>query len=402
MFAVALSQSFTTATLIWSGLVSLQLLLVTADYEVFTAGSVWKFDDSGQDLISSGFHTLGFLDDNFKSGPTPIGYGATTFPTIASFGSDPLAKPITTYFRKSFQVLDELSTTANLTVSVNYAHGVRCFLNGDNLFRKNLPVTTLTSLTTANSAISKPTVLAQYSIIPVFSKLKLGLNVVACDVHLFSPASSVMRFDMGLIAGGVPPPSPSPSVSPTISDTPTRTPSQSRGASASRTSSPSMSPPAACSCDCRTLTCCDSTQTNACLSGRDSSSKGSKSASSGSNGGAVAAGILVPLIVIGIGYGYYRYRSHKKTLVTKKIDWKTPASMTNTDIDPFSIVSNPLDSAGKAKRNSPTISREDLINELRTIRLDGFGGVSTQRVSSQRVPRRSSKKKNRRSRRYSS
>jgi hypothetical protein len=379
----------------WSVLASHYLLLVTADYEVIPTGSVWKYSDSGEDLISAGYQALTYSEDNFKSGTAPIGYGTTTFPTIASFGPDPAAKFITTYFRKAFNVFDDLSTTADLTVSVNYAHGVRCYLNGVEVFRKNMPVTTLTSLSTANSALSKPTVLAQYSVIPVFSKLKLGLNVIACDVHLFSPASSMMRFDLRLVAAGVPAPSSSPSFSPSPSLSSARTPSQSTGASVIAPRSPSSSvTPSPCSCDCGTLNCCSASQVDSCMLGREGSPtrNASNSSSKGSNGGAVAAGILVPLIVLGVGYGFYRRRRHRHTLATQKIDWKTsvgavacPSIERNAVLDedpPLAIGSN-----------SPKLSRADLIKELSTIRLDGSGGVSTQRLATPHVPQHSSKKK---------
>src|SRR5262245_23385116 len=68
-------------------------------------GSAWRYRDDGSDQ-GTAWRTPAFSDTAWKMGPAQLGYGDGDEATVVSFGGNPSARFITTYFRRSFVVTD--------------------------------------------------------------------------------------------------------------------------------------------------------------------------------------------------------------------------------------------------------------------------------------------------------
>lgn len=359
------------------------LQFAAADYALIPTGSAWKYDDSGNDDISAGYQSLTFDDSGWPSGSGPLGYGYADVITTLLYGSSSTAKYMTTYFRKTVNVYDYNSTQATANISVQAVHGARCFLNAVEVTRKNLPnLAVLTTNTSASSAVTKPTVALAYSGGVLSVPLLLGANVFACDVHLFTTASSSMRFDAQVWVLGVDPPSPTPTVSktPAKSSSTSKTPSNSQTpypAYGTATASPTRSGAVVgCSCACSSGFCCTDAQLSSCSGSGSSTTPSSSGGGGGTNGSAVAAGILVPLIVIGGGYIAYRNRAAlalRATALRARVQ-----ALRGKGGGEGAAAAQPPTSPGATSPSSEgspgaKLSRTELVSEIHSIRIDGFG-----------------------------
>ncbi|MEZ5329974.1 MAG: CotH kinase family protein [Verrucomicrobiales bacterium] len=87
---------------IFSGGVISNIVINASDGDA--PGSIWKFHDSGADLSDSGWNDPGYDDSEWQAGPSELGYGDRDEETTVSFGDDAGQKPITTWFRHSFDL----------------------------------------------------------------------------------------------------------------------------------------------------------------------------------------------------------------------------------------------------------------------------------------------------------
>jgi hypothetical protein len=165
-------------------------------------GATWKYLDTG---INAGtvWRDNAYDDSSWPSGPAELGFGDGDEATIVSYGPDPNAKYITTYFRHAFNVTDPSSfATLNMWMLRDDA-GV-AYVNGAEIFRSpNLPTGTITSSTlstgaTAENAIDTATVGA--------SVLRTGANVAAVEIHQQALNSSDLSFNFELIGVAPAPP----------------------------------------------------------------------------------------------------------------------------------------------------------------------------------------------------
>lgn len=171
-------------------------------------GSVWKYSDQGLDL-GTNWSQPGFDDSTWSQGAGRLGYNIVGITTTVGYGPDSTNKYITTYFRHAFVVPDNVSYT-NLSVRLNRADGAVVWLNGQELYHVNLPAGPSTYLTRATAFVNEvgddpntyfPTNLPTAS-------LPAGTNVIAVEIHKFSPSSAGITFDLELFGNGVslPPP----------------------------------------------------------------------------------------------------------------------------------------------------------------------------------------------------
>jgi lysophospholipase L1-like esterase len=170
-------------------------------------GDSWKFSDTGQDLGISWTQTA-YDDTAWNTGGARFGYGDLDIVTTNSYGLDPANKFVTTYFRRSFIVPRNMAVT-NLNFRLARADGAAVWLNGQELFRTNLPSgpiaytnLALRTMTGFTSHIYYPTSIA------VTNSL-IGTNQLAVELHLGAVTNAAAGFDMELFASGtlIPPPS---------------------------------------------------------------------------------------------------------------------------------------------------------------------------------------------------
>ncbi len=157
------------------------------------SNSVWKYFDTGADL-GTGWIAPSFDDSAWASGPGQLGYGDGDEATLVSFGPDPSNKFITTYFRQSVTVANP-AQYAVVSMRVQRDDGVIVYLNGQEVFRDNLPAVGVNFLTTSTTSAGDDGRGWLPNIINVpLNFLVPGQNVLAAEIHQQSPTSSDITF----------------------------------------------------------------------------------------------------------------------------------------------------------------------------------------------------------------
>src|SRR6185503_1685591 len=146
---------------------------------IVATNAVWKYLDNGSNP-GAGWTGGGFNDSSWDSGPGPLGYGDGDEATVVKFGPDPDNRYITTYFRHGFNLPDP-SIYAVLLLAVRRDDGVVVYLNGQEVFRSNLPNGTIATNTLATSASDDGDTPQRITVNPAL--LEAGANVIAAEIH---------------------------------------------------------------------------------------------------------------------------------------------------------------------------------------------------------------------------
>lgn len=158
-------------------------------------GGPWRYLDSGTEPAPSWTTTI-YDDSSWKLGRGQFGYGDDDEATRVEFGPDPVSKHITTYFRHGFLVhspADYIMLDLQMVVD----DGAVVYLNGEEIYRYNLPEGKLTSQTLATDVVETDQLVGTRI---SGLKLKEGLNLLAVEVHQQLPFSSDLSFDLSLTA----------------------------------------------------------------------------------------------------------------------------------------------------------------------------------------------------------
>ncbi len=172
--------------------------IINGQTTIFNTGSSWKYNDSGTDLGTS-WKSTSYSDAAWSSGNAILGYGtinAGTINTTISYGSDANNKYPTYYFRKTFSY----STTGNETyykVTALIDDGAVFYVNGTEVYRKNMPSGTISYNTWASGAGDEDN---YFTFTIPKSAINNGSNVFAVEVHQRSGSSSDVGIDVGLEA----------------------------------------------------------------------------------------------------------------------------------------------------------------------------------------------------------
>src|SRR5215210_176600 len=151
----------------------------SAQTNLILSGSTWKYLDNGSDQ-GAAWKGTSYNDENWKTGNGKFGYGIKDAATIVSYGSSARKKYITTYFRKSFSITDT-NTYAYYTAGVKRDDGVAVYVNGQEVYRNNLPTGTLSYNTLASIARDDGTAVQIFNI--KGSAFVSGTNVLAVEIH---------------------------------------------------------------------------------------------------------------------------------------------------------------------------------------------------------------------------
>lgn len=174
--------------LLLGGNVSAQILVPT--------GSVWSYLDDGSDQ-GVAWRAPDFPDSGWDSGPAQLGYGDGDETTIVGYGLSSSEKHITTYFRHTFQVVDP-GAVASMTLEVLRDDGAIVYLNGNEVFRSNMPSGPVDFETPAVVPVAGAAEDAFFSAYLSAALLQPGENVLAVEIHQSSPTSSDISFDLSL------------------------------------------------------------------------------------------------------------------------------------------------------------------------------------------------------------
>jgi hypothetical protein len=176
--------------------------LAKADQTIFGLNTSWKYLDNGSNQ-GTAWQQPSFNDAAWASGNAELGYGDGDETTTVSYGPDAANKYVTTYFRKTFTIVN-VSNFTGFQIGVKRDDGVVVYVNGVEVWRDNISgVVNYTTLADADASDDGNTVLT--AIIPA-SYFVNGDNVVAVEMHQFVANSSDLSFSMSLTGmEGLPP-----------------------------------------------------------------------------------------------------------------------------------------------------------------------------------------------------
>ena len=160
-------------------------------------GSNWKYLDDGSDQGAAWQGTT-FDDTTWSAGNAQLGYGDGDEVTVVSYGGNPAAKHITTYFRHAFAVPDP-SAYETLTLELLRDDGAVVYLNGVELVRSTMPAGAIDFTTLASWTIDGAGETTFYTSNHDASPLVAGTNVVAVEIHQASAEDPDISFDLCLV-----------------------------------------------------------------------------------------------------------------------------------------------------------------------------------------------------------
>ncbi len=162
--------------------------------QMITKGDTWKYFDQGS-LPASNWQVENFNDGIWQQGVAELGYGDGDEATVVSYGPNIGDKFITTYFRKTFTVLDTVNLS-DLSASVRMDDGAVVYLNGIEVYRSNMPGGVIGYSTLAMQSVLSETAFNPFVIVK--GLVKPGQNVIAVEIHQNVINSSDISFDFDL------------------------------------------------------------------------------------------------------------------------------------------------------------------------------------------------------------
>jgi hypothetical protein len=160
------------------------------------ARSTWRYLDNGSNQ-GTAWRQPEFNYATWAAGPAELGYGDSDEATRVSFGPNEAAKYVTTYFRHTFQATN-VGAFENLSLGLLVDDGAVVYLNGQEVYRTNMPAGAIGYQTYAATAFVDPreSSFNEATISPTL--LVPGTNVIAVEVHQATADSSDLSFDLDL------------------------------------------------------------------------------------------------------------------------------------------------------------------------------------------------------------
>lgn len=163
---------------------------------VIATGSIWKYLDNGSNA-GTAWRAPNFNDASWASGPAKLGYGEGDESTTVSYGSNSADKYITTYFRNTFNIADP-SAIDYLELNLLRDDGAIVYINGEEVFRSNMPEGECTYLTNSSTIVSGGNESTYFTGTVSANVLVAGTNVIAVEIHQRDSSSSDLGFDLSL------------------------------------------------------------------------------------------------------------------------------------------------------------------------------------------------------------
>lgn len=168
----------------------------TVPTSLIALGSSWRYLDNGSNQ-GTAWRGTSFSDTGWKTGNAELGYGDGGEATVVSYGSNSSQKYITTYFRKVFSVADK-NAYSGLKLELLRDDGAVVYINGQEVYRTNMPGGTIAYTTRASTAISG-TGETTFQVVNLgTAALVNGTNVIAVEIHQSDPTSSDISFNLKL------------------------------------------------------------------------------------------------------------------------------------------------------------------------------------------------------------
>jgi hypothetical protein len=156
-------------------------------------GATWRYWDR-REAPDAAWPEPTFDDAAWPQGAAPLGYGDPSA-TVLDFGADEGNKPITAWFRATF---DAPVTVEAPTLTLRVDDGAAVWLDGALAAQFNLPAPPWAADTLALSSVSGGAELAPltYTLGPIAA----GTHTLAVEVHQSDPGSSDLMLELGLAA----------------------------------------------------------------------------------------------------------------------------------------------------------------------------------------------------------
>ena len=161
------------------------------------SGDVWRYDDQGIGL-GTAWRGTNFNDSTWASGPAQLGYGQGDERTVVSYGFDDFEKNVTTYFRKQFT---RPSAVTNLAMRLCFTDGVAVYLNGTEIFRRNLATNAPFGELATGSNTERQNFWTSIPVTP--SLLRAGTNTMAVELHRLDRVQTDLSFDLQLVQASI-------------------------------------------------------------------------------------------------------------------------------------------------------------------------------------------------------
>lgn len=171
----------------------------TNAFTLIAPGATWRYLDGGV-FPGATWTARTFNDGAWTRGLAPLGYGDGDEATVVRYGTNANNRHITTWFRHAF-TLASTSVVRSLTLRLLRDDGAVVYLNGAEVFRSNLPTGTISQSTLALNAVTgseEASLWINAALEP--SRLLVGTNVVAVEIHQSATNSSDLSFDLQLVA----------------------------------------------------------------------------------------------------------------------------------------------------------------------------------------------------------
>jgi hypothetical protein len=194
-------------------LIATSTVAMAGEVTLVPSESFWRYHDTGSNW-GDVWRGSDFDDSKWDLGETHFGYGETDEATVVrcrvaqpagtACAAEPDNRIITSYYRRTFEVISPSPRITGLTLSIVVDDGAAVYLNGTEVVRQNLAGTlgqeTVHYLTPAEVSISgdDEDTFTDYAIDA--SHLVNGTNVVAVEIHQKSANSNDISFDFRLTA----------------------------------------------------------------------------------------------------------------------------------------------------------------------------------------------------------
>ena len=167
-------------------------------------GANWKYWDDGSEQ-GAAWRAPNFDDNAWSNGVARLGFGPDQSPlgkTIRRFvqinGVDTSRQVTNFYFRRSIVVTNP-ADYLNMQFRYQRDDGCIVYLNGNELFRNNMPAGTVTANTFASTTVSGATAaLTFYTNTVAATNFLAGANLIAVEVHQSTATSSDSGWEMEL------------------------------------------------------------------------------------------------------------------------------------------------------------------------------------------------------------
>ncbi|GGH00577.1 hypothetical protein GCM10011416_18980 [Polaribacter pacificus] len=170
-------------------------LPLVAQEKIIKNGDEWKYYDQGN-LSKNWF--LKTKSTSWKKGITPIGYGDNKVSTIINFGQAEDNKDITKYFEKEI-ILTDAKEFLGYEFKLQRDDGAVIYINGVELFRDNMPNTTIDASTLALTFVDIENEDIFHNTFFENTIFKNGKNTIRVEIHQSSKSSSDCIFSLELI-----------------------------------------------------------------------------------------------------------------------------------------------------------------------------------------------------------